>query len=192
MWLSVHCWEKTRRYEGGENGSDGRTRRRNNQPGTSCLSASHLQHFQGTRSAGGLFLGEVQSAGEKKKKKTPQSGSERAKKAQEKCRGRAATAVRDGSSKHTTLTHNRPSRTSGACCSAPLTLAWFEPGDSSWNCSWTHVGPEASMCTPCSSERQPQTRPSSTTTGWRCVDGCRYRFSAGLRAPTLNPKVTSK
>lgn len=52
----------------------------------------------------------------KKKKKTPQSGSERAKEAQEKCRGRAATAVRDGSSKHTTLTHNRPSRTSGACC----------------------------------------------------------------------------
>lgn len=60
MRLSVNCWEKTRRYERGENGWQGRTPRRNKQPGTNTLPVSapddalqaKPKHLQGRQDAG--------------------------------------------------------------------------------------------------------------------------------------------
>lgn len=60
---SVHCWEKTRHYEEGGNGSDDQTRRRNNQPGASPLSISPFVHITGAvlSTAASMAFGPKQS-----------------------------------------------------------------------------------------------------------------------------------
>lgn len=147
MWLSVNCWEKTRRYERREKASDGPTRQRNRQPspmhflrllripaqrGSDALQ-SKPKRLRGQRSAG-----RVQSAGEN----NPQGGAggqPTGKKAQ-KVQSKSGDSQQEGGGQGFLPVMAPPNPTTApvaALVGADTTVVGAS--DSSWTCSWKHV-----------------------------------------------------